>query len=1762
MVEILGPLPARPPTPPRPGSRIDQNDPQSPHPVQTPGASSQTADASRAPPSSHGSKRVNFSPWLYTVIGSPISQSTSKPNDAKPITNAAFDSPQGGEGRPFKSILKETSSPIPVWSPNVNQYTTESFDMLLESVVQQLAGESVSSRLDAYINFFGALRTYDGLLRGNEIGEKLGLITDFIQRDVTRDLVNGTPMDTSLANQALKLSAAFIWQPDISTQLSEDFKIFLVEHAITSLQETKGAKSVLTHYLSILSTQNFSSKLMTISRVTRLLAALQDLTKHVNGKAISFHRLCIYSRLLSQSKSTFLSQSSLWMEHLVFGLLHAHKDTRTKAISLGIQISVAAGPTPALSNNIRMLFERPLEGDRKLVTEIRERMSRMVASIDTGIHVPQIWSIVILLLRSKKWNLDQWEHFKEWLLVLQKCFNCSESAIKAQAIRGWNLFIYAVSPNEYTSRSLLKMLGKPVFSQFERKKSDKSGSPPSQLSLSSYYHLLYYAFRPSLPHQHVDTIWEEYVAAPSATIFSAFPALADSASLVLANLLWCPQAKVWTETRITDPAKMEVEELPSVEPRWVRSKISSVLGVFESLLKSSVWNQTDLEKSNIALAWNGLASALSLASSKEITPSGESMQAVASVLGLLYRLWTIGPSSLSAAGGQSEEAFFERFQFLSTTMIFSLGGIPFTEKLMLKTGDGSFQTSNTPTHRPSASVTNLDSPILHLLRTISKNTVISSPTPSYIRLVEGLITASCNGRISRGSRLELLHQCAELSITELKFTSNSPHLLEVIWKGTALAAADALQSFPIESARERDGSVSRDYEIITKILVAGVSFPGASQEWSRLLDAYVRVARTEKGDCVLSDLIVEPIAESLSSISVHDTYLPITTLLGHCLSIPFARETGLGLDHPVPHQLALPAFPYKLLKAVEQSLELGYHSLDASHTLHLSAFIESLTSFLGSGTPSFRSQALETLQAPLGLWIQDSELKVDVTFGVDSRFLTACRSLLSAILNILQTAVIDETSMLQTYATIICAGLESPHISRTKRFVDFLRSTNTSFDTRMSSTPMGQAFSTATSRLCAPVQLSQASSQASSFQLALLVSSTNTRTQEANLASSSSAKPANQPLIEPIPTRSIENGSTAFNSSPVIGTKDPALPDPIELEEPQLPTNDGTAAAEVPATFQKSRREMFRMIESIRSSSPAHTLGKLGFDTPSHLRRLHAQTGIPLTPTLVPAENEEGFIGSSPTPATRDLTPAMNLEAPGGQFQDIAMEDATDLPSSPPELTSRSPSPKKMSSSSRRARRRKRLQSSVAEEARKKASVPQADERPPSRRTRSALIQSTANDQNADAAPAPPMSTSEIIPKTSEKLSTPQSAKSKSSSKKRKRKGGSKAADGINEQTAQVPSTPVALQYFVDSSSEDLESQIASQLEQDLELAVDMVGKGQSGSALAIEDPEPATKKRKREEDNVQSTSRDRRRSTRLSTTKDLGITEVEETQVTQSQDTTISQPSKDVPSSNLSPTVTRRSTRSSQKKESELVVAQPVPESQIPETIPEEPPKDPESSQRPNKRSRKSLRLEDQSPPPPLVEEQISTCPKSSRSSRSRKSRSSRNETQSQPRHFQEQRLPVEPAMENELLPASNDNSNVGSDVIAPQEPVESQTAPSSTEATDSQMTDVNPSTAPVSQGKNIQQNMDVDMVSENPSTSVPGPVLDVATAEIQTEPVPPTVEPDISEAGISRSLRKLLDDMKSAKLGPNALREVDDLLFNIRVEAHDASRRHNNPA
>jgi hypothetical protein len=1002
MVEVLSAFPARPPTPPRTsshalfGGEVDGAQDQRGL-LDTPGESPSSTNESTALRSGERSKKVNFSPWTNYI------KAPTFPNAAPTSKTSLRSLPPSNECKPSKSILKATNNTV--FSPPTNgaPHTTESLAMLLDSVTQQLAGESLSSRLDAYMHLVGALKAYEGLPEEPAMVAKLGLMTQFIQRDMCRDLEKGGPLETNLVIHALKLAIFLVWNKRLSEQLSDDFRNFIVDHSITSLQNARVHKSVSNHFMHILSnaTENF---VMSNSRLSRILSVLSDITDRVNGNGIVYQRLSIYQNVLSQSKTTMASQPALWIEHLISGLLHHLKDTRWKAIGLGMRASMEIGPNTVVSNTIRDIFDKRLDQGRKLVSEICERMSRMMSSAETGVHVPQIWSIIVLLLRSKRFNIDQWEHFKEWVLVLQKCFNCSEPEIKRQAILGWNRFVFAINSNESTSHSMIRMLGKPIFSQFERRKYDKLGASTSQLPLSSYYNLLYYGFRPSTSYQHLDIVWEEYVSQPFANIFAPNPNLNERACQVLSFLLWNPQPKVWTENKINEQSRIVPESLPCLDCKWVRSRLLSVLKVFEILFKTSVWNCDTIDESCIAIAWINLSSALSDASSKEIKPSAELMQAIASVLGLFRRLWNGAPSSLNGAKGSATVAFLDRFRFLSTSIISAIGPLPFTDKLLLKTAGETFQAANTPTRRHSLTDTNLDTPFMHLLRLISSSPDLSEPPPpSYLSLIDGLLEAASKGRLSRGSRLDFFEKCADIQSNEPEIPSvDRPNSARYIWEATAKLAQDCLQSFPMETVRDRDGSVSRDYENAIKILSRGLRFPDAHLKWNLLLDAFVRVVRTERGDHGIAKYIIEPLAEDLKQLGLNQVCVPLKSLINHALSLPYhqqnkSRSRSVGFHHgsPVPDQLL---FPHKLLELINEVLSESYQKFKNNENTLITEVIESLTSFLGSGILSFRSAVLERLQGPLAFWLRDNSRHLTMENGADSRVLTAVSTISACFL--------------------------------------------------------------------------------------------------------------------------------------------------------------------------------------------------------------------------------------------------------------------------------------------------------------------------------------------------------------------------------------------------------------------------------------------------------------------------------------------------------------------------------------------------------------------------------------------------------------------------------------------------------------------------------------------------------------------------------------------------------------------------------------------
>lgn len=729
-----------------------------------------------------------------------------------------------------------------------------------------------------------------------------------------------------------------------------------------------------------------------------------------------------------------------------------------------------------------------------------------------------------------------------------------------------------------------------------------------------------------------------------------------------------------------------------------------------------------------------------------------------------------------------------------------------------------------------------------------------------------------------------------------------------------------------------------------------------------------------------------------------------------------------------------------------------------------------------------------------------------------------------AVLDVLKTCIHENVNYVK-FERIIRDGLLSSHMSRAQNFLDFWEQSETArkaYSDSTNSTSMEDTARQTRSRLTASNYLGDEVSPAKPILVGSYIDTWEPQTSTSDSPSLAPQSPETRAShLETSPVNSNNAGESPESAEPQLPDVQP------ELREDQI--IDEISRAHDPI----NQRDHFRMIANIRSSSPINTSGRLGYDTPLHLRRLqslHRGSEIPLTPILAPAENDEGFIGSSPTPATRDPTPAMSTVVPVLKHQDITMTDTSDLPSSPPGLDSRSPSPNK--SSRRKGNKRRRsakakevmhrraaekqhdmnspaplssskqdapepAQSNEPEDPKENNAADQSDERPPSRRTRSALGQGALNDQSSG-----PVASIETPAKHTGSPSV-QGTKSKSASKKgKKRRNSTKPTNEESEQAEQAdanltpapaPAPAPASDYSMDSSGEDVETQIASQLEQDLELAVDL--RENFDELQREERPRSpmSTKKRKRDNESRTPTAKDRRRSSRLSSTNDISVSDANEVDAS--------------PVTLLSPTL-RRSTRGSQRN-SEAV-------SQIFEST-QEHGEDEETPRPPSKRSRRSLGLEDESTQANI--QGNSSSVRSTRDTPSRQTRSSRRQSK--------------------VLKDDQDDQDIP----------DSLPLVSTEEVTDSQMTDM-------ASSNDVQMNIDVHISSQQQPSVVIEKVENISHAEYHTTPKLP--QSDSTEEGIAESLRKLLGDMKSAALGPDALRKVDDLLFNIRIEAHAASNRY----
>ncbi|KAF3892065.1 Telomere length regulator protein [Trichophyton interdigitale] len=1026
----------RPPTPPRASSSAIGDASLSADdsiPIVAPTTAFSPSDASPLPLSSSRSKRVNFSP-----MASYIKPPEFTDHSMKPPTRLRSLPPSSNQSVPAKSILKSRtmiSDNIP--SDELRSSPSTDLSGMLSSIIEQLSGSSHILRRDAYSQLVGSLSAYCDQPDSNSIIDNIDLFVGWIKRDINTTPSSNDDSDYSLPHQALNLLNMLVFKPETSPRIPDDFKAYILDRAISSIQQNSTPKNIVIDYMRLLSIQNFSPKILTSSRATKLLETISSGPDRVGGKAVTALRLNIYDRLFSQARSIFVSHANFWMDNLIAGLLHKVKDVRLKALQLGFRITDSLGPSTPVFKAIDEVLNLPTDKgkDTKFVNDFCDRLTSMIANRETSLHVPQIWSVVTLLLRSPRWQIEKWSHFKAWMLVIQKCFNCSDLTTNSQALLAWNRLVYVVQQSSESNRGMAKFLFKPIDSQLERRKTSKRGAHTDH-AFSSYCNLLYYSFKPGTPYERLDLHWMEYMIAPTSKVLKWSSGNALGLCRILAMLLW-DSPKIWDEKKALEATKVGPEDLPRLDCKWVRSRISKILPVFETLFDLLNEQSTSIEDSTAGVAWVHLSRSLADASSKEIQPSTETMEAVGSILESLQRIWKKTGISAVSRAKDGNSIFFNQFLFFVKTIVHSLGSVAFTEKMLLKTSTETFSIAQTPTHRRPHPNGVIRTPLLHLLQYVCLSTYPVS-IPRYKSLLHGIIETGIQSRTSRSSRLEILRQFTESLLGPTSEALELNHdSVEEVWKSISAFTKETLAtSTPDTNVMGKDETSTRDYDKVLAILERGTRYNIKSLEWSSLFRSLMTVVRNEKGDAQASQFIESFVSHSIrNGISIGFGEIGLFMEAISFPREPATRAQPINLPATTKTSPKPQPFCEKVVSLTNDILLHLYHAQSWECIPDVLTFIDAVSQWLERCPEHYRITLLERLQIGIVPWLSDPSEKLTAESGIDKSILNSARTMTSVTICNITSLRTTNSETLEQLASLMTAGFESRHKSIVNKFI-------------------------------------------------------------------------------------------------------------------------------------------------------------------------------------------------------------------------------------------------------------------------------------------------------------------------------------------------------------------------------------------------------------------------------------------------------------------------------------------------------------------------------------------------------------------------------------------------------------------------------------------------------------------------------------------------------------------------------------------------------
>jgi hypothetical protein len=852
---------------------------------------------------------------------------------------------------------------------------------MLEGIAKELASSSRSSRLDAYKTLNGCLKAYDDLPDTRAIAEKMPLLTGFIRRDLSQDLSKTEVLNTQFTTQVLKLVTIFIFSPTLSDMLSDDFRCFLLDQCTARIQDPKTPKVLVNHYMLLLATQSFRSKIMNNERATRLLTVLNDITSHVTGNGVVGQRLMIYRKLLFQANSLMIARVADWIDHLFAGMLSNMKEIRARALSLGFEASLNLGTNAQVSRAVGEVLNRGSAGKPIFVQYVVNRLDEMLSSKkEEGLHVPQIWIVVILFFRTKKSQLQRWEHWLLWIGVIQRCFNSSSHGIKFQANLAWNRLIFAIGPDAETSSTIIQMLWKPIRNQMHRVSADESSKQAKQVAFAGYCTLLYYSFPPGATHATLDLFWDGLVGSMLPMGPKADKADLDFSCQVLVALLGDNTQKLWNKNRANESTLIKPAELPRLDPRWVRINAGAVLPVVRKLLDSSDWQAPKGEEAWILRVWRSFTLALADAGSKEIKVSMDSMTAMAALMSTIKAFLVQCTMDHSKAANWDLSAAIRKFIDLVRIAVTNLGAIPFSEKRLIQPSPGSFEAAETPSSRLPRQQAILASPIIHLIEMLSSISLEPSVEVPYRDAIQNLIEIAVRPATSRRSKLKSLRDITQLFRSKALDTKAKA----ILWERTAYSLIECFElSRPEDSSRESPHLVGHEYREAIKILEAAVhpELGTTIPIWLMVMDEVNSHIKHEIGAAGSAIALIEPLANFLGQQMPEDVDADLilrtailienTSWVESRKELDRAQRLIWGAATVNPKSTAIGLYD-SLLTLLNSVLDKAYQAADTLPLAACTRLIRAVESLLVSCPLSLFCVMLKRIQNGLGTWIVDA----------------------------------------------------------------------------------------------------------------------------------------------------------------------------------------------------------------------------------------------------------------------------------------------------------------------------------------------------------------------------------------------------------------------------------------------------------------------------------------------------------------------------------------------------------------------------------------------------------------------------------------------------------------------------------------------------------------------------------------------------------------------------------------------------------------------